>query len=50
MNTALPQSATTVAASKTGFAFILVTSLFFLERFSNNLGLFPIIQHNKVDL
>jgi MFS transporter, FHS family, L-fucose permease len=38
MNTALPQNATMTAASKTGFAFILVTSLFFLWGFSNNLN------------
>ena len=38
MNTAFPQNATTTAASKTGFAFILVTSLFFLWGFSNNLN------------
>jgi len=38
MHTALPQNTTVAAASKTGFAFILVTSLFFLWGFSNNLN------------
>lgn len=38
MNTLFPQNTTTAAASKTGFAFILVTSLFFLWGFSNNLN------------
>jgi MFS transporter, FHS family, L-fucose permease len=38
MNTALPQNTTVTAASKTGFAFGLVTSLFFLWGFSNNLN------------
>lgn len=38
MNTALPKNVTTTAAAKTGFAFILVTSLFFLWGFSNNLN------------
>lgn len=38
MNTAVPQNTTTTAAAKTGFAFILVTSLFFLWGFSNNLN------------
>src|SRR6476659_11142186 len=38
MNTALPQNTSTSTATKTGFAFILVTSLFFLWGFSNNLN------------
>src|SRR5438309_3234939 len=38
MNTALPQNTTATTATKTGFAFILVTSLFFLWGFSNNLN------------
>jgi FHS family L-fucose permease-like MFS transporter len=38
MNTAIPKNSTTSAATKTGFAFILVTSLFFLWGFSNNLN------------
>lgn len=38
MNTSLPQNTTTINASKTGFAFVLVTSLFFLWGFSNNLN------------
>lgn len=38
MNTAVPQNTTTTAATKTTFAFILVTSLFFLWGFSNNLN------------
>jgi len=38
MNTAIPQNTTVAAASKTGFAFVLVTSLFFLWGFSNNLN------------
>lgn len=38
MNTAVPQTTTTSAATKTTFAFILVTSLFFLWGFSNNLN------------
>lgn len=38
MNTAVPQNTTTTGAAKTGFAFILVTSLFFLWGFSNNLN------------
>lgn len=38
MNTTLSKNATTPATGKTGFAFILVTSLFFLWGFSNNLN------------
>lgn len=38
MNTAFPQNTTVTAASKTSFAFILITSLFFLWGFSNNLN------------
>ena len=38
MNTALPKNTTVATATKTGFAFILVTSLFFLWGFSNNLN------------
>ena len=38
MNTTLPQNTTTTAVSKAGFAFALVTSLFFLWGFSNNLN------------
>jgi MFS transporter, FHS family, L-fucose permease len=38
MNTAVPQNTTTSTATKAGFAFILVTSLFFLWGFSNNLN------------
>lgn len=38
MNTSLPKSIATAKVSKTGFAFILVTSLFFLWGFSNNLN------------
>ncbi len=38
MNTSLPQNTTASNSAKTGFAFILVTSLFFLWGFSNNLN------------
>src|SRR5574338_31790 len=38
MNTAIPQNTTKTTATKAGFAFILVTSLFFLWGFSNNLN------------
>lgn len=38
MNTSVPENVTTGKVSKTGFAFILVTSLFFLWGFSNNLN------------
>jgi FHS family L-fucose permease-like MFS transporter len=38
MNTSLPDNLVTTKVSKTGFAFILVTSLFFLWGFSNNLN------------
>jgi len=38
MNTSLLKNAVTTTTSKTGFAFILVTSLFFLWGFSNNLN------------
>ena len=38
MNTAHPQNTSTSTATKAGFAFILVTSLFFLWGFSNNLN------------
>src|SRR5436190_7087451 len=38
MNTAIPQNTSTSTAAKTGFAFILVTSLCFLWGFSNNLN------------
>src|SRR6476659_10149782 len=38
MNTALPQNTSTSTATKTGFAFILISSLFFLWGFSNNLN------------
>lgn len=38
MNTSLPENLVTTKVSKTGFAFILVTSLFFLWGFSNNLN------------
>lgn len=38
MNTTLSQNTTITAASKAGFAFVLVTSLFFLWGFSNNLN------------
>lgn len=38
MNTSLPKSVSVNTVSKTGFAFILVTTLFFLWGFSNNLN------------
>jgi len=38
MNTSLPQNVAVSKVSKTGFAFILVTTLFFLWGFSNNLN------------
>src|SRR5687767_3055893 len=38
MNTSLSENVATIKVSKTGFAFILVTSLFFLWGFSNNLN------------
>jgi len=38
MNTTLSQNTSTTTVTKTGFAFILVTSLFFLWGFSNNLN------------
>lgn len=38
MNTSLPKSVSVSTVSKTGFAFILVTTLFFLWGFSNNLN------------
>src|SRR5437868_1000353 len=38
MNTAIPKIVTANNFSKTGFAFVLVTSLFFLWGFSNNLN------------
>jgi MFS transporter, FHS family, L-fucose permease len=38
MNTAVSKNTVTTHAAKTGFAFILVTSLFFLWGFSNNLN------------
>lgn len=38
MNTSLPKGISTARVAKTGFAFILVTSLFFLWGFSNNLN------------
>lgn len=38
MNASFPKNAATSAVSKTGFAFILITTLFFLWGFSNNLN------------
>jgi len=38
MNTSLPKDVAISTVSKTGFAFVLVTSLFFLWGFSNNLN------------
>jgi len=38
MNTALPQNTATSNTAKAGFAFVLITSLFFLWGFSNNLN------------
>lgn len=38
MNTSLPDSMVATRVSKTGFAFVLITSLFFLWGFSNNLN------------
>lgn len=38
MNTSVPQNTSTATVAKTGFAFMLVTSLFFLWGFSNNLN------------